>query len=126
MRAFLFGKDYQSKAPQFANEVNSSRESEIKPSKASEEIPSKIPECCTSEESPSSKTTEIAIYSHSYLPDECQKDFFRKKSTEWKDYSTNLVDSHCHFEMLFYRFIFALSNICIIFSGVYLFDIFQE
>lgn len=28
-------------------------------------------------------------------------EFFKKKSFEWDKYTNNLVDSHCHFEMLF-------------------------
>ena len=27
--------------------------------------------------------------------------FFEKKAVKWKDYGMNMVDSHCHFEMLF-------------------------
>lgn len=30
-------------------------------------------------------------------------EFFKKKSAEWADYSMNLVDSHCHFDMLFMK-----------------------
>jgi TatD DNase family protein len=37
------------------------------------------------------------------LPDYNQKKFFRNKAIDWKYYSNNLIDSHCHFEMLFYR-----------------------
>jgi hypothetical protein len=30
--------------------------------------------------------------------------FFEMKSSEWKNYSKNLVDTHCHFDMLFSRY----------------------
>jgi hypothetical protein len=32
--------------------------------------------------------------------------FFKMKSLEWKNYSKNLVDTHCHFDMLFSRYFF--------------------
>lgn len=31
------------------------------------------------------------------------KSLFEKKSLNWRQYSKNLVDSHCHFEMLFHK-----------------------
>lgn len=32
-------------------------------------------------------------------------EFFKKKSLKWNEYSKNLVDSHCHFDMLFSKFV---------------------
>jgi hypothetical protein len=38
-----------------------------------------------------------------YFPDEKLINYFTNKSSEWKNYANNLVDSHCHFDMLFYK-----------------------
>lgn len=38
-----------------------------------------------------------------YLPDEKLIKYFEDKSAQWKNYANNLVDSHCHFDMLFYK-----------------------
>ena len=35
-----------------------------------------------------------------YIKDE-MKNFFQKKNIKWKDVTKNLVDTHCHFDMLF-------------------------
>ncbi len=61
-------------------------------------------ECCTNNDdtlslNESPKVSQV----DNYLPSWYQKKFFYNKSQEWKEYSNNLVDSHCHFEMLFYR-----------------------
>lgn len=40
-----------------------------------------------------------------YLGDEMVK-FFRKKNLKWKDITKNLIDTHCHFDMLFSKLVF--------------------
>jgi hypothetical protein len=38
---------------------------------------------------------------NAFLPSVRLLDFFKKKSLEWKSFNRNLVDSHCHFDMMF-------------------------
>lgn len=48
-------------------------------------------DCCTYDD----------VYTKSfYVKDDLRK-FFEKKALKWKSYHKNLVDSHCHFDMLF-------------------------
>lgn len=74
----------------------------------------KLRECCTSssseeekaksnESSPNLKEKTLAIPRpyDSFLPDQETLNYFKAKSEEWKGYSKNLVDTHCHFDMLF-------------------------
>ena len=35
--------------------------------------------------------------------------YFKKKSTEWAPYRRNLIDSHCHFDMLFDKYVILES-----------------
>ena len=85
-----------------------SKDEEIKNGKG--EVGKLSIECCTNNES--FQDTILGLRDASkfnssnlemYLPDWYQKRFFYNKSTEWKEYPNNLVDTHCHFEMLFFR-----------------------
>jgi hypothetical protein len=86
----------------------SSKDKEIKNEKG--EVGKLSIECCTNNESFQDTIIGLKdaskLYSSNldmYLPDWYQKRFFYNKSTEWKEYPNNLVDTHCHFEMLFFR-----------------------
>lgn len=38
-------------------------------------------------------------------PSDALVEYFKKKSTEWAPYRRNLIDSHCHFDMLFDKYV---------------------
>lgn len=51
-----------------------------------------------------SRSLSLDKYNRTYeyfLPNTQLVDYFRKKSIEWSEMSKNLVDTHCHFDMLF-------------------------
>jgi len=56
-----------------------------------------------------------------YIKDE-MKNFFQKKNIKWKDVTKNLVDTHCHFDMLFakIRYKNTVSEYFKDFSSIYI------
>ena len=66
-------------------------------------VPNTNSACCMStyiHESPESRQN---TYANTFHSDKYQKSYFAKKSASWSKYPNNLIDSHCHFEMLFSR-----------------------
>lgn len=92
LRSFIYSKDYEKKQKK-------------------DEAWKLDVECCSHNETSqdavvnSNDSLKASSNLDSNLPDWYQKRFFYNKSVEWKEYSNNLVDTHCHFEMLFYRFV---------------------
>ncbi len=65
---------------------------------------------------------DISVEKNVKLTDELCK-FFADKSIEWKEYSNNLVDSHCHIEMLFYKYSYFFFKFLFISNYFYYFRI---
>jgi hypothetical protein len=89
-----FSESKSLKSPSFAEEslcgCDSNNNTILKP------IQSELNESMVDSKGKSDERTACLSYVNSKL-----SEYFRAKSDEWRDYNRNLVDSHCHLEMIF-------------------------